>query len=316
MTRLDTHFGPADTGEITHFTIGDMLLPATLLEDRNWRDNPLVLYSERRARRPVRFLLTELLELVLVGCLALMAAHIFYTVIRIKGVPVRDWHRWFLTDDGLNRTFVFPENLMPYFYGGFIFLLLRYHLFVNDQSNHMKNLSRGRLGELLVTHLGRDEFFLHHMLIFCQRYRVIVGWAAVWAVFIAADVLSGGWVWVEPEIYAWLFMTLYLVLIVWIAGVYQYVTEWKWFAGGRGRKWSTIAGLFFSMFLSLGMALTLAAWHELFSVGGRFWRHDVAVALPIGVSIAALAFAMAVTYPKAYFLYGAAEETLRRRYDP
>lgn len=183
-----------------------MVLPAGLLERTGWRENPLVRYSERRARRPLRFIALRLFEAVILAVCMVAAGFV------LRGV----------TQGGLSLVVLFV----------LAFLLLRYHLYANDQSMVMKTLSLHHLQELMLTQLGGNEFFRHHLLIFCRTYRLVFVFAILTGFYVYHYVRSVH----TPATFS-AFMILILILVImmqmWLGGIYQYIAEWKWFAGGR-----------------------------------------------------------------------------------
>lgn len=300
----------------TVFTPLDMLMPARLLDETDWRGNPLVVYSQRRARRPLRFILTRLLELLLIASFALLVAWCFYDVLENRQtVPVSRWFEVFLSTpydttlypySALPRSrFLIPEDAIGWLLACSTFLLLRYHLHMNDQSNHLKTLSRARLGELLLTHLGNDDYFLHHFLMFCRHYRVLVAWAAVWGVFMATDMVSGGIIWFQPDIYARLLMTLQIILMVWVAGVAQYAIEWRLFAGRDLKFWRKLLSLAISLALTGFVLLSAGTGVRDPSLPGRMFA-----------SVLVPAFVAAITYVGAIATGAKAVDILRQRFDP
>lgn len=272
------------------FRLRDMVMPEKLLERTNWRDNPLIVYSERRAKRPVRFVLIRFLEIVLLYCWASIISFPFSHY--LSGFLFFGFMRGdFISYDYSRSPGLVPSTPAYSFVTTFIliFLLLRYHLLINDQSNHMKTLSREKLGELLLTRLGNEDYFLHHFLLFCLRYRVLIAWAAIWAVTISIDVITMGLTWIDVETLWRAVATLNIVLLTWVMGVYQYVTEWKWFAGGRGRALRIAYSLLFTAVLSAIVLGASAPWFwlgirspERLSLIGLF------VALPAAVTVTCL----------------------------
>ncbi|MCE5228426.1 hypothetical protein LLG95_02360 [bacterium] len=242
------------------FSMRDMLMPAELLERTNWRDNPLVVYSQRRGRWLFRVLMTRLLEIFLVfWCyefLTRIVVHVHRQETELNELALT-WRIHCYLGDGVvaHHLHNLPFSItISIFLGIPVFLLLRYHLFINDHSHHIKTLSYERLSELLLTRLGREEFFLHHFLMFCQRYRAIVAFGAIalvcWGKYIASgESLFFG------TIYQLIPAMLNIVVLTWIAGVLQYVMEWKWFAGGRARVWRPVASFFYSVILACPITL-------------------------------------------------------------
>ncbi|MEN6625765.1 MAG: hypothetical protein ABFD69_06000 [Candidatus Sumerlaeia bacterium] len=333
------------------FTPLDMLMPARLLKATDWRDNPLVVYSQRRGRRVWRFVLTRLFEIVLLALAALIVA-VPFAFFQDRDALVKTLPGKALMRSTSNPVVTLPQPItapsatmnnlnlvllqLPAIWLAMIFLLLRYHLLINDQSNHMKNLSRERLAELLLSQLGSEEYFLHHFLMFCHRYRVLVAWGVVWGVAIGADILMGEVRWVQGGMYTWLIATLNMVLFTWVGGVVQYVTEWKWFAGGAARRWRPVLSLAFSLAVAAAIWVftSWAIWDKTVRgitssrLGGGFigWSwpakdgiYEVSMDFSQGgILVVVLMFcaAVVVTYFIGDGVYRAAAQLLAWRFDP
>lgn len=200
----------------------DLLLPARLLIETQSDESPLLVYSRRRAGRWRR-------RLIAFG---------YETTLLFVGYKI-------MTATDL-RPFAFDKPLLPLF----AFLLLRYHVFVNDQSHHIKLLGRDQLAHMLQTQMGANEYFLHHCLAFCQKYRVAFGFAGLMVaqfVFIYrhADLRWAWWEYFGPAM-----VCFSLVLLTWLAGVAQYILEWSLFAGGNLRIVQSLASPLISALLA------------------------------------------------------------------
>jgi hypothetical protein len=181
----------------------DFLLPQKLLEQTGAYDNPLLIYSLRRRRRPWRRLVRHALEAVLL----------------VYGLTL-------LLDDkpDLSRQILFSWP--------FAFILLRYHLFLSDHSHHIKVLRGGRLQQLLLTPLQGQDYFLHHYLFFCHRYQVVYGLLGIILLGMAWSILSPGGSGIVA-LFPGLIRLFTIVTFTWVAGVAQYVLSWRMLAGGR-----------------------------------------------------------------------------------
>lgn len=299
---------PAQTDD-RPFRLRDMFFPEKLLERTNWRDDPLVHYRDIRASRGTKFILTRLLELIL-----------FLYGAAVISFPFKNFHLPvpFLELMPGDYRDGFSGDILHYLFGirfvqiyqfmihlVFVYLLLRYHLLINDQSNHMKTLSREKLGELLLTRLGNNEYFLHSFLLFCLRYRVLVAWAAIWAVTLGLDALTQGYTWIQLKTLGRVVATLNIVMFTWVLGVYQYVTEWKWFAGGHRRALRKVYSLLHSLLLSAIALAVIAPWLLMKNIFEGFTVAGTIFVLPI---------AIAVTYLKGRKMNAMATEWLAARY--
>ena len=153
----------------------DFLFPARLLERTGWRENPLIIHSERRMGRLGRRVLRHLLEIVLL----LLG---WYFITRAwPGLPSRSGFRGSYDVLGRLASRSFLESFHSILPLLLAFLLLRYHLLLGDRAHQTKSLDRDQLAHLLLTRLGRNQFFLHHFLLFCLHYWVLVGYAVLFA---------------------------------------------------------------------------------------------------------------------------------------
>ncbi|MCE5231018.1 hypothetical protein LLG95_15675 [bacterium] len=289
------------------FRLRDMLLPEALLDSTNWRDNPLVDYTDRRALLPGRRFFIRILEVILVlGWFAIVWDPFEH---HYDGwfVFMPPDHYW----DGGSGYFYWRGNMLVPL--ALVFLLLRYHLTINDQSNHLKTLSRGKLGELLLTTLGSEDYFLHHFLLFCRRYRVLVAWAAIWGLTIVVDILDNGVTWVQLTTLVRILVTLNVILLTWIMGVYQYVTEWRWFAGGRALRFRPFLSMIHSAALSLIVLFASAPWYLIGFVFSRSSPPSLYVLTSIALACS-VPLALAVTYLKGRAVNAVALEWLYARY--
>ncbi|MFC1601853.1 hypothetical protein ACFL34_05835, partial [Candidatus Sumerlaeota bacterium] len=234
------------TEDHIHVRLRDLLVPEQLLEQTGAFDNPLLVYSTRRSRRWWRRLARHLLELTLLilGFLIVISGGMVAQVLFRSGYYGRPTYFIPFDDDWL--VLIVPL---------FTFLLLRYHLLINDQSHHIKTLRHNHLQQLLLTPLTSKDYFLHHYLFFCRQYRVIYGFIAVCiAGLVYVRVVAGGrgaanCVWSAIFLF-------WVVLATWVAGVGQYVFEWRWCAGGRWPALQSVLTWFLS--LALGAAIIAA----------------------------------------------------------
>ncbi|MDK2972316.1 MAG: hypothetical protein PWP23_2071 [Candidatus Sumerlaeota bacterium] len=225
----------ASGASVPSFRLRDLLLPQRLLALTDADDNPLLVFTRRRMARWYRFAGLRVFELLL-----LLAAF----VLSAPSTPLSFFgnHRWW------------PGETHFMAMAAFAFGLLRYHLLLNDQSRHIKGIGRDQLEHLLLTRMTREDFFLHHLLTFCLRYRVVVAWALLVAFHFLYGMARGEYRWVEPGYFAPMVAVLFVVLNTWIAGVLQYVVEWRTFAGGRIPVYRFLV----SLPISLGFALAIA----------------------------------------------------------
>lgn len=229
------------------FTPLDMLMPARLLKATSWRDNPLVVVATQH-NKTVHFCAMRLSEIFLFAFGALIPVHAFFFVEHFERF-VAEFEPGRLDD----RVLRFIPAYVPLLYPVFLFLLLRYRLWAGRALLHVRYLSRARMPELLLTNIGPIELFLHPLLTMCRSRTIFYGWGAVWLLALAVDVAMGNQAWSWLLMYVWAAMSLNLVALVWVAGIFQYVLEWMWFAGGQPR-WRMIKSL------AISFAIALAIW--------------------------------------------------------
>ncbi|MEN6625766.1 MAG: hypothetical protein ABFD69_06005 [Candidatus Sumerlaeia bacterium] len=229
------------------FTPLDMLMPARLLKATDWRDNPLVVVATQH-NKTVHFCAMRLSEIFLFAFGALIPVYAFFFVEHFERF-VAEFRPGRLDD----RVIRFIPAYVPLLYPVFLFLLLRYRLWAGRALLHVKYLSGARMPEILLTNLGPDELFLNPLLTMCRSHTIFYGWGAVWLLALAVDFALGNKAWSWLLMYVWVAMSLNLVALVWVAGIFQYVVEWMWFAGGRPR-WRTIRSL------AISLALAVAIW--------------------------------------------------------
>lgn len=277
------------------FSLRDMIFPARLLDATDWRNDPLIAYSERRSRRPLRFVATRLFEIVLFA----LALACFVPVV-MRG-PI-----------GHIAAIVF--------FPAFVFLLIRYHLFVNDQSMFIKALARNRLEELMLTRLGKNDFFLHQFLMFCRSYRTVFGFLILTLLFAIAcipgvKVRIAGATFFMPRLpgFITLLMLFAIMFQVWIAGVYQFLLEWKWFAGGRLSRMRGVLSMAISvaltaMILAIDYMIASTIRAEISALENFFSAQVVFGAIWI--------IACGLVYVQGCRIHADAMERLRNRLDP
>lgn len=210
----------------------DFLMPERLLAATDAEDNPFVRHGERRRSRAWRIAVRTLLAILLAGfCVACLEPQLF-------GIDLTPWGRgwgfrqfrdanWSSGPLGLDGGWFFAVFAVA------AFVLLRYNMFVNDQSHHMKSIAREQLEHLMLSRLGPNEYFLHHLLLFCRRYDVVVGFAALLLLCAGAEILTGAWQWVRPGYWQAHVVLLGICLLAWPCGALQYVAEWRLFAASR-----------------------------------------------------------------------------------
>ena len=223
----------------------DFFFPQRLLEQTGALENPLLVYSLRRSRRWWRRLLLHVFEVVLlvVGFACVHETNIFHAggARRIHLIPLTS-----LTGSG---AFLSGLSLTLTFWA-LAFLLLRYHLMLNDQSHHLKALRKNYLQQLLLTHLRAEDYFLHHLLYFCLRYRVLVAFTAIVSVEWLIQYFSYNADLLTTRYYATMIWGLSVVLLSWVVGVWQYLLEYRLLAG-RPR---TFVSMTMPWLLSLALA--------------------------------------------------------------
>ncbi len=295
---------------MTNLRFRDFLFPQRLLDETDASDNPFVTHSRRRLGRWWR----TALRLVMLATLLFIGWHLMLPAYETEselnalargnpwGVRIRS-----LPQGGLAlllwMPLFAPLGALMYFavVGFFAFLLLRYHLFVNDQSHHLKSIGRDQLEHLLLSRVGPNEYYLHHFLLFCLRYDVIVGWAALMLGTSAVYMLSGGWMWVEEAYWRPTALTLGIVLLTWVAGVFQYVMEWRVFAASR----YSYLRLAFSVPISVLAALAIAGF-------AYFARHASSPAI-FGMVAILFAVLASVAFARGKSLYLRAESLVWTR---
>lgn len=256
------------------FRLRDMILPDGLLERTRWRENPFIIYSERRARQPRHRIFMRLFELLLIfWC---------YQIIRHLMPERATSLSWFHNPSALLMLSEYyheptvwstlSDFYLPIPIAIFTFLLLRYHLMINNPANYIKKLSRDNLAEFMLTDLCGEEYFLQLFLSFCRSYRAPIAWAAIAAVgtFVKHDRFD-----TAEETFNVAVGTLNIVMLTWIASLGQFAIEWKWFAGGgRARHLRP----FLSVFVSIVFAAAIA-WVSLALIS----ESEFAAILPICV---------------------------------
>ncbi len=290
----------------------DFLFPQRLLDETDAWDNPFVTHSRRRLKRWWRTAARALMAVVLLY----MGWHMMFPAfenpydLEVLSGRSRGWsgRRVSTMPQGgmalaLWAPLFAPLGAMMYFavVGFFSFLLLRYHLFVNDQSHHLKAIGHDQLEHLLLSRLGPNEYYLHHFLLFCLRYDVIVGWAALWLGTFATYVLNGGWLWIEEGYWRLPVMTLAIVLLTWVAGVFQYIMEWRLFAASR-----------FS-WLRLAVSVPVSALIALAITGFLYIQRQMEAYAIFLVSGAAFALFAGIAFSRGKSLYQRAEGLVWKR---
>lgn len=238
----------AATAPLTAIRFRDFLFPQRLLVETRAEENPLTLHNRRRMARPWRRVVRLLWETGLL--LAIIV---------------------FLVGDVVYKS----SATVHYSLFAFAWLLLRYHLFVNDQSSHLKSMTPGQLEHLVLTNLNRDDYFLHQFLFFCLRYWVAVACVAVGAALTLYRIVTLDYDWVWWNTYRSFFMLFSLILLTWAVGAIQYVIEWQLFVGGnRTRCYLLVttplslllAGFCFGTVVAIG-ALRPAWWIAVLGIG-------------------------------------------------
>ena len=191
-------------------------------------------------------------------------------------------------------------------------LLLRYHLLVNDQSHHIKTLRADHLQQLFLTKLKREDYFLHHYLYFCRNYRVIWGFAGLLIASLIYSGLFGKSYWIVWQFNALLFGTC-LVLLTWLAGVFQYTFEWRTFAGGRFSVAQHVSSGLLSILLATASAylsfILMDIPSRLSPVGFILGFAFLALVIPLVLLLVA-----ALVHQQGLKVYRNAEELLWRRF--
>lgn len=284
MPRMTFEPGEEDVEEfpdrIPAFGWRDMLLPDRLLTATNWSADPLAQYAGLRARRPLRWVAGRLFELLILAVAVVS-----------------------MCSD--------KEYLMLLGVVAFVPLLIRYHLFVNDQSMFVKTLSQNRLEELMLTRLGRNEYFLHQFLLFCRTYRLVYGFFILLLLYPVIPLYSAL---PTGRVFGVLFALFILMMQAWVAGVCQFTLEWRLFAGGR---LSSLRGLM-SMALTLGLGLLILVGDFGIVVFIQFVQSDPLVAFGTfaGLQVLFWAVAFGLTFCAGRRIYLNAVDLLRRRLDP
>jgi len=254
------------TQPLVRIRLRDFLMPARLLAVTDATDNPFVRHGERRLRRVPRMAARLGLGLLL------GAAVLVFLVPGWFGMELpspRGWG-WAFRDalwrrGPLGSVFAWPALCL------FSFLVLRYHLFANDQSHHLKSIAREQLEHLMLSRLGPNEYYLHHFLIFCLRYDVIVGLALAFGVAIGGGMVSAEWRWVESDFWQAPIALLCACLLAWTAGAAQYVAEWRMFAASP-RPWLRLPTSFaFSAMFAVAIATVAFLLLDAHLLAGLFW---------------------------------------------
>ena len=264
-------------------SLREFLMPEEALKSTGAFENPLLTYSLRRGRRWPRRIAQHLLEvaLLVVGFLL-----------------ITNWHE----DMREQYLLLFPLS----------FLLLRYHLLVNDQSHHLKTLRADHLQQLFLTRLEREDYFLHHYLYFCRNYRVIWGFAGLLIATFIYGGLFGKIDWLIWQFVALLF-GICLVLLTWLAGVMQYTMEWRIFAGGQSPIAQSIGTWFISLLLAfLTMLAAQMLTSSAYNLGGESIPLGLLFLFP-GLPLILLA-AAALVHWQGLGVYQDATELLWRRF--
>ncbi len=216
---------------MTRLRLRDFLFPQRLLNETDAWDNPFVVHSRRRFSRPS----TRIIRGVWTVLVLLIVAHFgepFPTHLALGAENLRLRGGGSHLIEFLYFPYAFRDGLGLLIVGGFSFFLLRYHLFVNDQSRFIKSVDRCHLEHLLLSRMGRNEYFLHHLLFFCRQYHILVLYAAGTAFGTALVILLGDGDWIRLGFYKTQSLTLFVVLTVWLCGVFQYLVEWRTFVAG------------------------------------------------------------------------------------
>lgn len=215
MARIDI----TDDDE-PQFGLLDMLFPARLLEQTDYTENPIVSHCERASAGTGRYIATRAFQL------ALVSAATFFIV------------------SVLNHQFALVLLCIPCF----VFMCVRYHLFVESRLLPIDMLSRDHMADLLLTDLGRTGLFLHFLLLNCWNFGLLVFVALPLLLFSPPVVATPDWL-IEPWIAFLTLLTLFTQAR--LASIYQFTLEWEWFAGAPVNR--------FRPLISLGASLALGA---------------------------------------------------------
>ena len=228
------------------FNLLQFLFPEKLLEQLNAQDNPLLTYTKRHNkrwfRRAIIFLMDLFLIFIIYELLYLLTNE--YSKIFNSFIPSVFYHTFYqVMDEDIYK-------LMIVLFTSTIILL--HHQFLNDHSGHIKKLTHENLSHLLQTPLNQDDYFLHHLLTFCHKFRIIILFGLAVALRFIVSLLSPEeFGWIQYEIYYTSVFTVFaLVILNWSAATLQYVIEWRMFAGGIRSNWYRIFSRLFSLFLA------------------------------------------------------------------
>lgn len=253
---MQTKLNSAQPAVPPTFTLRDMILPEPLLERTGGGGNPFLVHGQRRARRPRHFIFMRLLEVLLIfWC--------FQIIRYLSPIQASMLAPDIVIAAPSPTLYLFPLSrfYLPIPIAIFTFLLLRYHIMLNNHANHIKKLSRDNLAELMLTDLGGQDFFLHPFLHFCRSYRVPIVWAAVAVAACIVKFYEGPFHW-SDYIFVVIAGTFNIVMLTWFAAIGQFAIEWKWFAGGgRLRHLRPFSTLFVSAMLAAAIA-----WYSLFLI--------------------------------------------------
>lgn len=232
----------------------DFLFPETILKRTGAGENPMVVQSHRRARRLWRkaFILFFDVLFVVVMWRLLKAG---------TGLPFFDYQITSSWPPAVSTRLV---RILTGIHVLLAFAFIRYQMVAYDRSLHVKSLGQGQLEQLLLTSLNREELFLHHMLLFGLRCRLLVVFFIAFAAFFIPAALTD-WIWVRLDFYHPALLLLNLVLLSWCAASIQYVLEWRLFAGRRFPAAQRIVSWLLSLVLAavlFSLSLLIFDWRQ------------------------------------------------------
>lgn len=279
----------------------DLLFPSKLLEKSNYSENPLLIYSLHRSKQWSNISLKLSFEAVLIFLGASYFLGLEYN---------QTFHRfsWNVPINLNNITYFGHYFALPIL----SFLMLRYHLYINDHSHHIKSLRYNQLEQLLLSRLDSTDYFLHHFLYFCHRYRVFIVFTAFVCIGFIKPFFEVKQSCFESYFYDKITDALFVVLMTWIMGVFQYVWEWHRFAGKKLCFWNKIQSVLLSLLLSFGIMIIIYILIESFnrSYNGP-WppiRHYtkmewIAVWYSLAIKLSIVFFSCMVTLTYANYVY-------------
>lgn len=251
----DRKSGPAGPARLTPLRL---LFPARLLRETGAGTNPFLLRAARRRGRWRAVALHRSMDVLLLLLTTFVAAVV------IGG--------WGTQEYLLLRWGPRPDVLYPLAFSGWFLLLVFHQLARFDRTVMLRPLRPGNLDELYLTPMGRDEYFLHPFCECCGRFRGFCAVALIVVLVVVLDLLTGSAAHQREEGDYWAGPIMLLVFagVAGILGTFQFLVEWRLWAGRRGRLNNTLTSTLLTFLLLLPGAIGFyCIVHALLSVFER-----------------------------------------------